>query len=285
MNPSIRLGTSSWSSKDWVGPFYAPGTAPSDFLKEYATHFDTVETDASYYRVPTNDMVRGWARKTPENFTMTAKFPRSICHAGQGALPDAEKLLDIDGTENDRNAFLSAMLELGPKCGPLLLQFPYFNKRVFSHAKPFYERLDLYLSALPPNFRYAVEIRNKTWIRQEFLEILRRHSAALVLVDQAWMPHADELPKRLNPVTTDFLYIRLLGDRKKIEEITTTGEREVIDLSDRLARWAKVIRDLSPGVHETFTFANNHYAGHGPATVRRLRDLLEEVGTTGRGSK
>lgn len=273
--PNIRLGTSSWSSKDWVGPFYPHGTPPGEFLKVYATHFDAVETDATYYRVPTREMVRSWANKTPDQFTMTAKFPRSICHAGEGSLPDAEKLLDIDGTARDRNEFLGALMELGPKCGPLLLQFPYFNKRVFSHAKPFYEKLDMYLSVLPPDFRFAVEIRNKTWLRPEFLEILRRHSAGMVLVDQAWMPHGDELPKRINPVTSDFLYIRLLGDRKKIEEITMTWEKEVIDHTDRLARWAKVIRELAPQVHETFTFANNHYAGHGPATVRRLKELLE----------
>ncbi len=278
MSSSIRLGTSSWSSKDWVGPFYPPGTPAADFLSVYATHFDAVETDATYYRIPSREMVRSWAKKTPDHFVMTAKFPHSICHAGEGSLPDAEKLLDIEGTIEDRNRFLRTMSELGPKCGPLLLQFPYFNKRVFSHAKPFFEKLDMYLSVLPPDFRFAVEIRNKTWLRPELMEILRRHSAALVLVDQAWMPHGDELPKRIHPLTSDFLYIRLLGDRRKIEEVTTTWGREVIDHSDRLARWAKVIRALAPEVHETFAFANNHYAGHGPSTVRRLRALLERDG-------
>jgi uncharacterized protein YecE (DUF72 family) len=276
VNPSIRIGTSSWSSKDWVGPFYPAGTAPGDFLGVYATHFDAVETDATYYHVPSREMVRGWAEKTPDGFVMTAKFPRSICHGGEKPLPDARKLLDIDGTADDRHNFLAAMAELGPKCGPLLLQFPYFNQSVFSHARPFYEKLDMYLSVLPPDFRFAVEIRNKTWLRPEFMEILRRHSAALVLVDQAWMPHGDELPKRLNPVTADFLYIRLLGDRKKIEEITMTWEKEVVDHTERLIRWAKVIRELAPQVHETFAFANNHYAGHGPATARRLSALLAE---------
>lgn len=274
MSGGLRLGTSSWSSKDWVGPFYPPGTQPRDFLAEYAKHFDAVETDATYYRVPAPSMVRRWADITPDGFTMTAKFPRTICHAGEKALPDPEKLLDLDGTASDRNAFLKAMKELGEKCGPLLLQFPYFNKRVFSHAKPFYERLDMFLSALPTGFRYAVEIRNRPWITADFLEILRRHSTAFVMVDQAWMPHGDELPKRLDPITTDFTYIRLLGDRKEIEKITKTWEKEVIDHGERLERWAKLIRKLSPRVPETFAFANNHYAGHGPATVRRLRAHL-----------
>jgi len=212
------------------------------------------------------------------DFRMSAKFPRSVCHAGQGAAPDPDRILDLDLTAKDRHDFLSAMMELGPKCGPLVLQFPYFNKKAFPSAKPFLERLDRFLSALPPDFRYAVEIRNKWWIKADFLEVLRRHSAAMVLVDQAWMPHADELPSRLDPVTTDFSYIRLLGDRKEIEAITKTWEKEVIDRSERLDRWARVIRDLREQVPETFAFANNHYAGHGPATVRRLRALLDQAG-------
>lgn len=270
----VRIGTSSWSSKDWVGPFYPQGTPAGEFLTQYGMRFDTVETDATYYRVPTPSMVRTWRDKTPDGFTMTAKFPRSICHGGEGGQPDPGRLLDLDGTARDRNEFLKAMLGLGPKCGPLLLQFPYFNKRAFSTPKPFLEKLDAYLSALPPPFRYAVEIRNKTWISSDLLEILRRHSAAFVLVDQAWMPHADELPKRLDPLTTDFCYIRLLGDRKEIEEITKSWDKVVIDQTPRLMRWAEVIRNLRLRVPETFAFANNHYAGHGPATVRRLKELV-----------
>lgn len=275
MTGRVRIGTSSWSSKDWVGPFYPEGTAPADFLAEYAKRFDCVETDSTYYHVPRVATVEGWARRLPDGFTMAAKFPRTICHGGDGARPDAEKVLDLDRTARDRDLFLAAMSRLGPKLGPLLLQFPYFNKGAFASPKPFFERLDRFLSALPPGFRYAVEIRNKTWIRADFLEILRRHSAAFVLVDQAWMPHGDEIPKRLDPVTSDFVYIRLLGDRKAIEEITKTWEKEVVDHGERLERWAKLIGALRDRVPETFAFANNHYAGHGPATVRRLRERLD----------
>jgi uncharacterized protein YecE (DUF72 family) len=205
---------------------------------------------------------------------MAAKFPRSICHAGEKALPDARRLLDLDGTARDRNGFLGAMAQLERKCGPLVLQFPYFNKKVFPHAGPFLEKLERYLAALPPDFRYAVEIRNRAWIGAPLLELLRANNAAFVLVDQAWMPHGDEIPKRFDPVTTDFAYIRLLGDRKKIEEITTTWEEEVVDHSDRLRRWAVLVQKLLEEVPETYAFVNNHYAGHAPATVRRFRAMV-----------
>jgi uncharacterized protein YecE (DUF72 family) len=271
----VRIGTSSWSAKEWVGPFYPEGTEPRDYLREYGKRFDCVETDMTYYRLPSRSMVRNWAAATPDGFTMCAKFPKSICHGGEKAAPDPERLLDLDRTAKDREAFLTAMAELGPKCGPLLLQFPYFNKQAYIHPGPFFEKLDRYLAVLHPRLRYAVEIRNRAWLKPDFVEILRRHSAALVLVDQAWMPHADELPRRIDPVTTDFSYIRLLGDRKEIEAITKSWEKEVIDRSERLERWATVILRLREQVPETFAFANNHYAGHGPATVRRLRAMVE----------
>ncbi|MEN8149292.1 MAG: DUF72 domain-containing protein [Planctomycetota bacterium] len=279
MTGRVRIGTSSWSAKEWVGPFYSEGTEPKDFLTEYAKRFDSVETDSTYYRVPSKTMVKTWADKTPDDFRMSAKFPRSVCHAGEGPRPDPDRIMDLDRTAKDRHDFFTAMLELGDKCGPLVLQFPYFNKTAFPNPKPFLDRLDTFLAAQPGDFRYAVEIRNKWWIKADFLEILRRHSAAMVLVDQAWMPHADELPKRLDPVTTDFAYVRLLGDRKEIEAITKTWEREVIDRTEKLVRWAKVIRELRERLPETFAFANNHYAGHGPSTVRKLSELLESGNT------
>ena len=274
MTGRFHCGTSSWSSKDWLGPFYPKGTRPGDFLAEYAKHFGAVETDATYYRVPSREMVRIWHDRLPDGFLMSAKFPRSICHAGEKALPDPTRILDLEGTARDRLDYLRAMSELKDKCGPLVLQFPYFNRQVFPSARPFLERLDRYLTALPPDFRYAVEIRNKAWLTREFHEILCRNNVAMVLVDQAWMPHGDELPRRLDPLTTDFAYIRLLGDRKKIEAITKTWEKEVLDMGDRLARWVTLIHTLRDQVPETFAFVNNHYAGHAPTTVRRLLEQL-----------
>ena len=78
----LRYGTSSWSTKGWVGPFYPPGTKAGDMLSWYATQFDTVEADTTYYRVPGERLVDGWDRKLPEGFKLSAKFPRSIVHAG-----------------------------------------------------------------------------------------------------------------------------------------------------------------------------------------------------------
>ena len=96
--PLLRMGSSSFSSKDWVGPFYPEGTKPRDFLRLYAERFATVEVDATYYAVPSTATVAGWAEKTPDDFLLCAKFPRSIVHAGEAAAPDAKKLLtEVEG--------------------------------------------------------------------------------------------------------------------------------------------------------------------------------------------
>jgi uncharacterized protein YecE (DUF72 family) len=270
---TVRYGTSSWSEKSWVGPFYPKGTAPGDYLNYYATQFTTVEADVTYYRVPDRRLVTGWDDKTPDGFVLSAKFPRSVVHCGQGPMPDGDKLLVSEHVAQDTNDFLEGMAYLGPKCGPLVLQFPYFNKRVFKGPREFADRLVPYLDALPKAFRYAVEIRNKFWLKPWLLDLLRERNIALVLLDLAYMPHPDALTD-LNLITTDFTFVRLIGDRKAVDKRTDTFDKIVLDQSGRISRWAKLLQTFMSEVPVAYVYANNHYAGHGPATIRQLVDLL-----------
>lgn len=278
MTGVLRYGTSSWSEKSWVGPFYPPGTKPGDFLAAYAEQFGAVEADNTYYGVPKRELVLGWDRKTPPGFELCAKFPRSVVHAGEGARPDGERVLVPNAVRDETKLFLESMALLGDKCGPLVLQFPFFNRRVMPHRDVFLERLAAYLDALPPRsegFRYAVEVRNDGWIDETLLAFLRDRDVALVLVDLAYMPHPERLARRLDLVTTDFVYCRLIGDRKAVDALTDTFDRIVIDQSRRLERWASLLRHLLERVPEVYVFANNHYAGHGPATIRDLVGRVE----------
>ena len=153
-------GTSSWSEKSWAGGFYPAGLAASLQLAHYATQFGTVEADMTYYRVPDRKLVAGWEAKTPSGFVLSAKFPRSIVHGGEEAAPDPKRVLAPEFVGADLERFLGAMALLGEKCGPLVLQFPYFNQRAFASVEPFLERLDSFLAQLPPTFRYGVEVRS-----------------------------------------------------------------------------------------------------------------------------
>jgi uncharacterized protein YecE (DUF72 family) len=272
----LHYGTSSWSEKTWVGPFYPRGTPPGSFLTHYARRYSTVEADVTYYRVPDARLVEGWDRKTPDGFILSAKFPRSIVHGGAGARPDAEALLVLDRVGEDLEEFLMNMGQLGPKCGPLILQFPYFNRQVFPGPEPFLDRLDSFLAGLPADFRYGVEIRNRWWVKPPLLDILRRHRTALVLVDIAYMPHPAKLAESLDLVTTDFLYCRLIGDRKAVEERADGFDKIVVDQTQRLEGWSALLQKMLDRVHEIYVYANNHYAGYGPATIDTLQDMVTE---------
>jgi uncharacterized protein YecE (DUF72 family) len=274
----ILHGTSSWSTPGWVGPFYPAGTAPADFLEHYAKQFPTVEADVTYYRIPDARMVEGWKRRTPDGFVLAAKFPRSIVHAGSGKQPDASRLLVPEAVQPDVDRFLAAMALLEERCGPLVLQFPYFNRSAFTERAPFLERLDAFLARLPMGFRYAVELRNKGWVDATLLALLARHRTAFVLVEMSYMPHPADLAQRFDLLTTDFLYARLIGDREAVEAKTEAFDQVVVDRSAALERWAGLLASLAPRVETAYLYANNHYAGHGPATIRQLKALLDAQG-------
>jgi uncharacterized protein YecE (DUF72 family) len=147
------------------------------------------------------------------------------------------------------------------------------NRDAFESIEPFLERLDSYLAKLPKGFRYGVEIRNKNWLVPELVKVLKRHKTALVLLDLLYLPHPADL--EIDLVTAKFLYVRLIGDRKAVEAKTDKFDRVVIDQSARLKRWAKLLNELIPTVHDAYMYANNHYAGFGPQTIRELAKRIK----------
>ena len=258
----VRIGTSAFTAAGWEGSFYPRGLKPADYLSFYATKFDTVEVDSTFYRTPSPSTVKGWYSKTPKGFLFAAKVPQTITH---------EKVLrDCD---EELTQFLKVMDELDEKLGPLLFQFGYFNKKVFLGVNDFLARLVPFLKKLLKGYRFAVEIRNKTWLVPQFVEALRSRGVALALIDQAWMPRPAQWFDRLDPITADFTYVRWLGDRKGIEEQTKTWDKVIVDRSSDLAEWVKVLKTVHKRRIQILAFANNHYAGHAPATVEMFLDI------------
>lgn len=238
----------------------------SDYLSYYTQHFDTVEVDSTFYRIPSTTTTRNWYAKTPEGFLFAAKVPQTITHENV-----------LVNCEGELKKFLSAMDPLGEKLGPLLFQFPYFNKRAFGSVDGFLARLEPFLKQLPRGYRYAVEVRNKNWLRPQLLDLLRQHHVALGLIDHPWMPRPSELLVRTDPITADFTFIRWLGDRKGIEEQTKVWNKAIVDRRRDLKEWVDACRTFSRRKVMIFAFANNHYAGHAPATVRLFWELWENA--------
>jgi uncharacterized protein YecE (DUF72 family) len=268
--PEIRLGTSAFTAAGWEGAFYPAGMKPAEFLSYYATKFDTVEVDSTFYRTPAVSTVKGWYAKTPPGFLFAAKVPQVITH---------EKVLaDCD---DDFRDFLKAMDCLGEKLGPLLLQFGYFNKNAFAGVSDFLARLLPFLKKLPGGYRFVLEIRNKNWLVPAFLNALREHHVALALIDQAWMPRPKQLFARIDPITADLAYVRWLGDRKAIEEKTKIWDKIIVDRTAELGEWVEVLKKIGERRIQILAFANNHYAGFGPGTLEQFRKMWN----TGTGAK
>jgi uncharacterized protein YecE (DUF72 family) len=243
----IRIGTSGFSYKDWLGNFYPNFCPDRDFLRYYSSQFNTVEIDSTFYRIPAAGTVRKWADTTPEDFVFAAKFPRTVTHEGEPG-----QRVDEAGR------FIDAIRELGSKLGPLLLQFPYgFKPEEFGV-------LESIVSAMPEGLAVSVELRNKKWLTDQLYTLLKDRNISLCLIDHPWMP-------RLTVRTGPFQYIRLLGDRKKIESDFSfvRDERE-----DDLRSWRDVIRGAAQQGTDVFIYINNHYTGHSPTTARQLAGLV-----------
>jgi uncharacterized protein YecE (DUF72 family) len=259
----LRMGTSAFTAAGWPGTFYPKGLKPTEYLSFYSKHFNTVEIDSTFYSTPSEETVTRWREQTPEDFIFAAKAPQIITH---------EKCMQQ--CEEDLTRFLKTMDMLGGKLGPILFQFPYFGSQRVSYSD-FLDRLTGFLNQLPTGgaHQFAIEVRNKSWINERFLSLLRERNVPLALIAHPWMWPPGELVERVDPVTSPFNYIRLLGDRYAIERITKRWGKLVLDREEELADWAAQCHRIRRGGKTIYFFANNHYAGHGPATLRIFRQL------------
>jgi uncharacterized protein YecE (DUF72 family) len=187
---ALRIGTSAFTAAGWPGTFYPKGLPEREYLTYYATQFDTVEVDSTFYRTPALTTVKGWYSKTPTGFVFAAKVPQRITHE--------KMLVDCDA---EMTEFLKVMDQLREKLGPLLFKFGYFNRKAFVGVNDFLARLVPFLKKLPKDHKFVVEIRNKSWLVPQFIEALRERGVALALIDQSWMPRPSEWFEKLDPVT------------------------------------------------------------------------------------
>ena len=265
--PLILLGTSSFTAAGWEKSFYPKGMRPADYLAFYAERFHTVEVDSTFYACPSARTVSNWAARTPEDFIFSVKVPQVITH---------EKALVNCAAEFAE--FVETMDILGHKLGPIVFQFPFFDRRNFPKQNDFLAVLAPFLKKLPSERRFAIEIRNKTWLDATFADLLREHKVALVLQDLPYMSGPTELAKKFDPITAAWTYIRWLGDRKGIEQQTTSWSKTIVDRTSELSRWVDYCYQIRKRGVLIYAYANNHYAGHAPATIEQFRSLWHGKG-------
>jgi uncharacterized protein YecE (DUF72 family) len=251
MHKRIYLGTQGWNYDDWIGPFYPAGSKTKEMLSLYAQIFDTVEVDSSFYAIPAENSIKGWATRTPAGFKFSLKLPSEITHKNR--LRDSENLLEL---------FIARVGLLGPKLGCVLIQLPPdFSPNEQAAFRRF-------IGLLPPQPRFAVEFRDANWLTPETVETLARKNVALTLTDSRWI-HRTVSFRFIEDYPADFAYVRWLGPRD-----LTDYSRIQFDRSKELAQWGEAFAALQEKAGEIFGYFNNHFQGHSPASCNLFKEVI-----------
>ncbi|HUV34134.1 MAG TPA: DUF72 domain-containing protein, partial [Candidatus Desulfaltia sp.] len=244
---SLILGTSGWSYKEWVGPFYEKKTG---MFTQYAKVFNTSEINSTFYRYPTEGMIQGLRRNAPPGFLFAAKLPQLITH---------DKWLRLgEGVEDDTHRFLELMRPLAERLGPILIQLrPKFSYE--EHVG----NLESYLDVLPGNYEWAVEFRHESWMRPETMDILRRHNVAYTIVDEPLLPPEVH-------VTADFAYIRWHGHGSHLwYDYEYSG--------DQLLEWLPKVEEVKKMSRRVYGYFNNHFRANAVKNAAEMLELLGEA--------
>jgi uncharacterized protein YecE (DUF72 family) len=228
------IGTSGYNYPEWKGSFYPADLASAKMLPYYAERFPTVEINYTFYRMPSEKLVGGWASQTPSPFKLTLKAPRRITHDNR-----------LKNCAEPVSGFCRVAGTLGDKLGALLFQLPpNFRKDLAV--------LDAFLEDLPPRVRAAFEFRNVSWLDDEVFERLSRRNLALCVADSEKL----STPVR---VTADYAYFRL---------------RDEGYTPDDIGRWAETIARDTAACTDVFVYFKHEEEGKGPEFAKLLRQRL-----------
>lgn len=255
--PPPRIGTQGWNYDAWVGTFYPTGTRPADFLGVYARAFGTVEVDSTFYAIPPAKTFRSWRERVAHRpgFVFALKLPQEITHERRfrGNSPELLEQF-LEHARELRGALGPILIQLGPDFGPD--QLP---------------ALAAFLPRLPEELRFAVEFRQRGWIHDGVLALLREHRVALALSDGRWIPRKQMVALADRP-TADFLYVRLMGPDREIVDYS----RIQVDRTRELELWGSALWAAQLKGLQAFVYVNNHFAGHSPSSARDLQRLLRQ---------
>lgn len=253
-----KIGTSGYSYKDWEGIFYPPGLPPGQKLNYYASHFNVVEVNSTYYRIPHAAVFANMGKKVPENFEFIVKTHQETTHVRKDNASSMKSLIEA----------LTPIIEANKFYG-FLAQFPYSFKNVTSNRDYLLSTKEL--SGEHPLF---VEFRNWTWNRPEINDFLRQNNIGYVNVDQ---PALRGLLPAQNIATTDVAYVRFHGRNQQNWWNGTNETRyDYLYSNTELEEWVDRLVALIQNSAKTYIFFNNHPKGKAIQNANTLIKLLEQ---------
>lgn len=257
----VRVGCQGWNYDGWVTPpaaaapvFYPHGTRAAAMLELYARAFETVEVDSTFYAVPPAATVDAWHKRTPPAFTFALKLPQEITH--EFALRPASAGVLAEFCDHARllhDKFAAALVQLPPH---------------FEADAEALRTLARFLPLLPKDLRFAFEFRHPSWLREDVIDLLNKHNAALALVEGQWMSRRAQW-RLVESLAADFAYVRFMGARD-LTRFDAVQRPQV----QNLALWAEAVRRLSDRFAGVYVYFSNFYEGHAPASANSLKHLL-----------
>jgi len=258
----IRIGTCAWSFGDWQGNFYPAELPESEWLAFYARIFPAVEIDSTFYGAPSESTLRRWTELTPATFRFVCKLPRAITHVC--------RLRDCTA---ELNSFFKALEPLASKLRVILIQLP----PSFT-PKEGRQPLRKFLTQLPGDFRFAIEFRHPGWHRPQIIGLLEKCRICWVWADTSPLNERNLAPFEFLPRTTDFVYLRLLGDYTtkydRDGKFVHRYEKLLWKREASLESWSLKIERHLPEVRNVWSFVSNHFEGFAPETAQRLAERL-----------
>ena len=243
------IGTSGWNYREWRGNFYPEKMPPRQWLSFYATRFNSVEINYTFYRLPSKDACAAWYDQTSDEFRFVVKASRYITHI--------KRLRDAQRSWHD---FLERIDALKHKLGPILLQFPANFRASEANLGSIDEFLEY---ASRGSRRLALEFRDRSCFDVKMLRLLRKHAAALVIPQSSRYP----LPE-ISP-TSDFMYFRFHGPREMFASSYSGAE---------LRNWARTMNSFLGRRHDVYAYFNNDAGGHAPRDAQALLQHLQSHG-------
>ncbi len=240
------LGCTGWGYDGWSGTFYQKSLPKSKFLKYYSSVFDITEINSTFYAIPQESVVKKWNADTPAHFKFTAKLPQIITHQNRLQNPDPYLEQFVDSLKPLKTKFLFTVVQLPPWLS-------------FEEARPNLEPLDSFLAN-----SYVIEGRHKSWFENQAIRYLSDKKTCLVWSDVRGT-------KNLPPLTSDFVYLRLIGDRGIPEK---EFGHLAGDKSADLQFWAEKLAGVQDKAAFSLIMINNRYEGFGPATANKLSSML-----------